>query len=335
MKFGVGIPTCTEGLMYPIPFAKPQDVVRISVEAERLGFDSVMGNDHLTTQKYVRKEFPGKYPSFYEPLITLSFVAAATKTLRLATGILVLPMRDPVVTAKQVATLDLFSGGRVILGVGVGAYREEFEAVRPSAAGANRGEMVEESVRAMRHLWENEVASWKGKYYEYSEVELFPKPRQNPVPVYFGGNSPEGLRRAGELGDGWLPAILTPAEIKASIEKIHAFARAAGRDPDRLEIAPQLTVCVGKTYEDAMSRFRASQMYKHLESLKKSTLKNQDSNYEDRSLIGSPDQILEKVSQYRNDGVTTISGMLFAANTAEEMLEQMNMFSEGVIRRIK
>ena len=132
LRFGVHIPTCIEGMMYPVPFAKPEDILPTAQLAERVGFDSVWGNDHMTTQRYVQREWP-EPPNFYEPLITFTWVAARTERIRLATGIIVLPMRTMPVLAKQVATLDQLSGGRVILGVGTGAYREEYEALSPDA----------------------------------------------------------------------------------------------------------------------------------------------------------------------------------------------------------
>src|SRR6266404_2201427 len=149
MRVSAGLPTGMEGLTYPIPFSDPENVIKIAQAAEKFGYASVWGNDHMTTQHYVRAEFPVP-PRFWEPLITYAFIAANTTTLRLGTGVLVLPMRrDIVVTAKQIATLDHFSGGRIEIGVGVGAYREEFEALRPDG-GAHRGDMVAEGVAALR-----------------------------------------------------------------------------------------------------------------------------------------------------------------------------------------
>jgi alkanesulfonate monooxygenase SsuD/methylene tetrahydromethanopterin reductase-like flavin-dependent oxidoreductase (luciferase family) len=152
MRFGVHIPTCIEGMMYPVPFAKPSDVLPTALLCERLGFDSVWGNDHMTTQRYVQKEFPDP-PNFFEPLITFSYCASRTTTLKFATGIIVLPMRNMPVLAKQVATLDQLSGGRVILGVGTGAYREEYEALFPDARGVRRGTIVDEGMQALPLLF--------------------------------------------------------------------------------------------------------------------------------------------------------------------------------------
>ena len=152
MRFGVHIPTCIEGMMYPVPFAKPSDILPTALLCERLGFDSVWGNDHMTTQRYVQKEFSDP-PNFFEPLITFSYCAARTTTLRFATGIIVLPMRNMPVLAKQVATLDQLAGGRVILGVGTGAYREEYEALFPDARDVRRGTIVDEGMQALRLLF--------------------------------------------------------------------------------------------------------------------------------------------------------------------------------------
>ena len=166
-----------EGLTYPIPFSNPEDLVRIAQHAEALGYHSVWGNDHMTTQHYVRAEFSVP-PRFWEPLVTYAYLAAHTKRLRFGTGVLVLPMRrDIVVTAKQIATLDHFSNGRVEIGVGIGAYREEFDALNPQAR-VHRGDMVVEGVTALRLLFSQRAASFDGKYYKFRDVELFPKPKQ-------------------------------------------------------------------------------------------------------------------------------------------------------------
>ena len=119
-NFGLGIATGTEGLMYPIPYSSARDVVDLSIYAEKLGFHSVWGNDHITTQHYVREEF-NQPPRYYAPLLTLAAIAERTTTLKVATALLVLPFRNPLVMAKEIATLDQLSNGRLLLGVGLGA----------------------------------------------------------------------------------------------------------------------------------------------------------------------------------------------------------------------
>jgi probable F420-dependent oxidoreductase len=212
MRFGVHIPTCIEGMMYPVPFAKPSDILPTALLCERLGFDSVWGNDHMTTQRYVQKEFPDP-PNFFEPLMTFAYCASRTTRLRFATGIIVLPMRNMPVLAKQVATLDQLSGGRVTLGVGTGAYREEYEALFPDARGARRGTIVDEGMQALRLLFTERKATFRGQAVHFEEVECFPKPLQSPMPIYAGGNHPEVRRRAGQWAQGWMPAVLSPEEI--------------------------------------------------------------------------------------------------------------------------
>src|SRR6266849_3491364 len=246
MRFGVHIPTCIEGMMYPVPFAKPSDILPIALLCERLGFDSVWGNDHMSTQRYVQKEFSDP-PNFFEPLITFSYCASRTATLKFATGIIVLPMRNMPVLAKQVATLDQLSGGRVILGVGTGAYREEYEALFPDARAARRGDITDEGMRALRLLFTERTATFRGRHVKFEDVECFPKPRQTLLPMYAGGNHAEVRRRAGEYGQGWMPAVLSPEEIRRGVEDVHRAAAKAGRDGATIDIAPQFACSIGRT----------------------------------------------------------------------------------------
>ncbi len=330
MRFGVHIPTCIEGMMYPVPFAQAGDILPMALAAEALGYDSVWGNDHMTTQRYVQHEFADP-PSYYEPLVTFTWVAARTTRLKVCTCILVLPMRHVVVAAKQVATLDQLSGGRVILGVGAGAYREEYEALFPDAKHVHRGMIVEEGMRALRRLFTERRVTFEGRYVKFENVESFPKPVQDPLPIYAGGNHPDVRRRAGELGDGWLPAVLSPDEIRKGTDDVRRAAERAGRDPSRIDVAPQLVVSIARTREEALRRFHGSQLYRHLESLRKTTLREQTGGYEDRNLIGSPEGICERIRVYEKAGVTTLAGTLFVANTIEEFRESMEHFGREVI----
>jgi probable F420-dependent oxidoreductase len=333
MKFGVALPTCTEGMLYPIPFAAPADVVRVAVEAERLGYYAVMGNDHLTTQAYVRKRWPDP-PNFYEPLITYAYCASHTKTIRFMTGVIVLPMRQPVVLAKQIATLDQFTGGRVILGVGVGAYREEFEATQPQLRNVPRADLVEEGIKSMRLLFTDRRATFHGHHYQFEDVEMYPKPAQQPLPIFSGGNAEGSIRRAAELCEGWLPAGMGPERIRQGRDRLHAYADAVGRDGSAVEIAPQLVVCVGRTSEAAERDFKKSQVYEHLLSLRQSTLKGFDiDSYVSMNLIGSIDQVGELIDGYREAGAAHLSGLLFVSNSVDDYIEQMQLFAESVMPR--
>src|SRR5438477_294652 len=283
-----------------------------------------------STQRYVQREWP-EPPNFYEPLITFTYVAARTERLRLATGIIVLPMRTMPVLAKQVATLDQLSGGRVILGVGTGAYREEYEALYPDARDARRGDIVDEGMRALRLLFTERKESFHGRHVRLQVVDGIPKPRQAPLPLYAGGNHPEVRRRAGEYGEGWMPAVLSPEELARGVADVRRAATKAGRDDSAIDIAPQFACSIGRTHDEAVKRFHASQLYKHLESLKRSTLREQTGGFEQRNLIGSPAEICERIRVYQQAGVTTLSGLLFVANTVPEMQEAIELFGREVI----
>jgi probable F420-dependent oxidoreductase len=331
MHFGVGLATGMEGLMYPVPFGDAGTLVRIGQAAERLGYHHVGGNDHLTTQHYVAAEWP-QPPNYYDIFVALAFVAAATERLMLQTAVAVIPVREPVVLAKQAATLDLMSGGRLILGVGIGAYREEFEAVHPASHGWHRGTMVDEGMQALRVLLRDRKATFAGQYFRFQEVEMYPKPWQEPLPIWVGGNSDNGLVRAARYGDGWLPAILSPEEIHQRVERIRAIAEAAGRDPGGIAIAPQLAVSIAATSDQAMHKFTNSQVFKHLLSLRKSTLKNQPADDpRTRNLIGTPPEIVEQVARYQEAGCETLSALIFVGSSEQEVIDDMTLFAETVM----
>lgn len=334
MKVSAGLPTGMEGLTYPIPFSDPDAVIEIAKHAETLGYHSVWGNDHMTTQRYVRAEFDTP-PRFWEPLITYSFIASETTTLRFGTGILVLPMRhDIVVAAKQIATLDHFSGGRLELGVGIGAYREEFEALQPKA-GVARGKIVEEGLEALNLLFSKREASYEGTYYSFEDVELYPKTRQSPLPIYVGGNNANNLKRAVKWANGWLPAAVHLDRIREDIQNLHALAREAGRDPAEIDVAPQYIVHIGKTHEEAVANFEKTQMCAHLTSLRKSTLKEQGAlEHQDINLIGTVDEVIDRANAMGEAGVTHLCGLYFAANTLSELKDQMQVFAEDVVPKL-
>ena len=334
MRVSAGLPTGMEGLTYPIPFSDPESVIRIAVSAEKFGYDSVWGNDHMTTQHYVREEFPVP-PRFWEPLVTYAYLASITTKLRFGTGILVLPMRrDIVVAAKQICTLDHFSGGRVELGVGIGAYREEFSALQPDSK-LQRGDIVEEGVKALKKLLTDRVASFEGAYYNYRDVELWPKGKQKVIPMLIGGNNPNNIRRAVELAEGWLPAGLHLSQVKKGVALLKEHAERVGRDWRTVEVAPQWIVRVDRDRSKAMQAFESSQMYKHLVSLRKSTLKDQgDIKMEDSNLVGTPAEIVDKCNALREAGVTHMLGLYFAANSVDDLVDQMQLFAEEVIPKI-
>ncbi len=333
MRYGLGVPTGTEGLMYAVPYADIDQAVELARAAERLGFESVWGNDHVTTQRYVRDSF-GEPPRYYDPFAYFGYVAAVTERVRLATAIMVLPFRNPVVAAKQVATLDHLAHGRAVLGVGIGAYREEFQAMAPGVP-LHRGEHAEEAIAALRLLFTERRASFDGKWVRFADVESHPKPVQEPLPILSGGNSPGSRSRAARLADGWLPACLSPAEAAQGLARIRAEAEQHGRTlTGDFEVALQVCVSVAATREQAWRRFESSQLFHHLVSLSRTTLKDQGvDDLISRNLIGTPQDIAEQVEQYREAGVNTMAALLFAADSVDETTDMMARFGAEVIAR--
>jgi probable F420-dependent oxidoreductase len=331
MRFGVELPTCTAGMMHPVPFATARDLVDIALEAEQLGYYDVGGNDHLSTMQFVREAWHAP-PDYFEPLIVLADIAARTSSLRLTTGIMVLTMRDPVLLAKQVATLDQLSGGRLTLGVAVGGYRDEFESVRPDRRHGNRADVMTETIESLRELWTQRRASYHGQYVQFDDVESYPKPVQEPLPIYSGGNVEGSLRRAAQLCQGWLPAKTTPAKIVEGRGKIAEYAATAGRNPGEITTALQLVVCMGATDAKARQTFLDSSFDLFRTSLQSTMTRGVDLDaYLETNLVGSPDSVCEKVTQFGQAGVEHLAALLFVANTVDEMREQIRFFAREVM----
>ena len=219
--------------------------VELAQAGEAAGFESIWTVEHVVVPSGYESAYPyspdGKMAGGAEdldlpdPLIWMAWVASATTTIKVATGILIVPQRNPVVTAKAVATLDSMSGGRVLLGVGVGWLREEFETL-----GANfdeRAGITDEYIAAMRALWTDGPASFAGRYVSFDRVWCRPRPAQPQVPIIVGGHSKAAARRAGRIGDGFFPARGAPPEL---LDEVRRAATEAGRDPDAIEITTSL-----------------------------------------------------------------------------------------------
>ena len=166
-----------------------------------------------------------------DPLIWMAYVAAATSRIKLATGILILPQHNPVIAAKQIATLDYMTGGRVLLGIGVGWLKEEFDAI--GATFENRGRRTDEYIAAMRELWSADAPNFEGKFVRFKDAFMRPKPVNRSVPIIIGGHTEAAARRAGRLADGFFPGRGLPMDL---LDIVRRTAREAGRDPAAVEI---------------------------------------------------------------------------------------------------
>jgi probable F420-dependent oxidoreductase len=333
MKFSVCLATGYEGLAYPIPFCEPQDLILVGKLCEQFGYDAVWGNDHITTQDYVRKLY-SEPPNFYDVLITMAMIAQATTRLRVGTALLVMPMREPVYLAKQVATIDQMSGGRFTLAIGLGAYREEFEAWKGNRyPKARRGEMLDEGIAAFNTLITEKVATHDGNYYSFKNLELFPKPKQRPFPLYIGGHNLESLERAAAFGRGWLPGWRPFHEIEERIQIIRKRARELGRDPAEIEIAPQFSLLLGKTKEEAEKTYMRSGLVAHRVSLAHTG--RDPAHQVTGNLVGSPAVVIEKINTLKAMGVDHCAAMVIAVNSQSEFIEQIQWFSEEVMPHFK
>ena len=220
MKFGLALPNYG-------PDANPEDLIQSAQLAERLGYDSIWATDHVLPSKL----FPSVYQTIYEPLTVLSFLAAITQRVKLGTSILVLPLRNPAVIAKTVASLDVLSHGRVILGIGVGGGEDdrlEFQHVGVNYT--DRGKRTNEYISAMRALWCSAEPEFAGKYANFADVVAAPRPVQpGGPPIWIGGKSDAALARAASLGDGWHPNYMAAEELQTRIAKLRALRIASTR----------------------------------------------------------------------------------------------------------
>jgi probable F420-dependent oxidoreductase len=216
------------------PFANGPAAAEMAVAAEAAGFESLWTVEHVVVPSGYESTYPydpsGKMPGgedfdIPDPLVWLSWVASATSTIRLATGILIVPQRNPVVLAKELATLDHLSGGRMELGIGVGWLEEEFDAI--GVPFAERGRRTDDNVAAMRALWSEEKATYHGEFTSFDDCISRPRPVNGSIPVHVGGHTDIAARRAGRLGDGFFPGRGTPQDLARSMELVRATATTA------------------------------------------------------------------------------------------------------------
>ena len=215
--------------------------------AEEAGYRHLLVYDHVLGADPDRPGgFSGAYThetQFHEPLVLFGYLAGVTERLEFVTGIVILPQRQTVLVAKQVTEVQLLSGGRLRLGVGVGWNAVEFEGLNENFH--NRGRRIEEQIALLRALWSKKSISFEGRYHHITKAGINPLPPGGSIPIWMGGMSDPVIERTGRLADGWFPQYRDPAELPAGIERVHEAARAAGRDPE--EIGIECRVVVGGT----------------------------------------------------------------------------------------
>ena len=280
---------------------------------EALGFHSVMIADHVVFPTAIASKYPytvsGVFPGggdALDQLALMAFVAGRTRTLRLVTSVMILPYRNPVLTAKMLATIDVLSRGRVTVGVGVGWLREEFEALG-AADFDRRGAVSDEYLRIFKTLWTQDPASFEGEFYRFDELRCVPHPVQKPhPPIWIGGHSAPALRRAARYGDGWHPVganpavPLRPAELRASLDQLARLTEAEGRDPAALTISFKAPV-----YDASVTTLTGSDR---------------------RPFSGSPQQIADDIGAYEKSGVSELV-FDFRSERLDDALERMEHFA--------
>jgi probable F420-dependent oxidoreductase len=218
----------------------------IAKKGEELGYDALLTGDHILVPKNISSPYPytegGEFPGSasgesMEQLTLLAFLAGQTSKIRLVTSVIIVPHRNPLVAAKALATLDVLSQGRLVVGVGVGWMREEFEALGLPPF-EERGAVTDEYIRAFKELWTSDDPHFEGKYVSFDNISFLPKPVQKPhIPLLIGGTSRAAIRRAARMGNGWHPTAMPPEELSENIQYLRRQTQAAGRDDSEVPVS--------------------------------------------------------------------------------------------------
>lgn len=218
--------------------ADPAAVKDYAQAVEALGYDHILAFDHVVGANAAsRPGWTGAYQhtdQFFEPFVLYGYLAGVTERVELVTGIVILPQRQTTLVAKQAAVIDVLSGGRLRLGIGIGWNQVEYEALGEDFR--NRGRRSEEQIEVLRALWTNELVTFEGRWHTITDAGINPLPVQRPIPVWLGGRHDRVLQRVARVGDGWLPLFRPDDEGRARIEKMKSLARDAGRDPANIGI---------------------------------------------------------------------------------------------------
>src|SRR5215467_6277436 len=308
MRYGFYLPTRGQT-------ASPEALETLVQRGESLGFASVMIADHLVFPVTIKSRYPytvsGDFPGqgdVLDQLSLMAFVAAKTTTLRLVTSVMIVPYRNPVLTAKMLATIDVLSGGRVTVGVGVGWLQEEFQAL-DAPDFAHRGAVSNEYIQIFKTLWTQDPATFTGEFYRFQALHCLPHPVQKPhPPIWIGGHSSAALRRAARYGDGWHPVganpavPLRPSELEVALGDLKRLTEAAGRDPEALSISYKAPL-----YDVSLSAERQAGL-------------------ERRPFSGTTEQIVADIATYSRLGVSELI-FDFRSASQSESLERMEHFA--------
>jgi len=309
MRYGFYLPT--RG-----PLVNRSDITRFVRTGEKLGFHSVMVADHIAVPVKTESVYPytadGKFLSkgdALETLTTMAYIAGATEKIRMVSSVMIVPHRNPILTAKAIATIDVLSGGRVTVGVGVGWFREEFEALH-TADFDKRGAVTNEYLEIFKKLWTQSPVAHQGEFYSFEALHCEPLPIQKPhPPIWIGGHSRPALRRAARYGDGWHPvgavaaSPLPPEEMRQKLDELKRLTEEAGRDFDKLTISFKAPL-----YEPDMKEVAG----------------------ERRRFTGSPEQVADDIREYGSLGISELI-FDFRGDTIDASMEGMERFAKELM----
>jgi probable F420-dependent oxidoreductase len=331
VTFGIRVPNSG-------PLASPESIVKVAREAEALGYDSIWVHDHLTWSEEIHRTHissgsddskTGDSPDFYEAMTTLAYLAGLVPSVRLGIACLVVPCRNPLLAAKQIACLDAFCNGRLDIGLGIGSpstlKSREYEVL-----GVNRklrGKIADDHIRVMKTIWTTQPSTYEGKFVTFRDAEICPKPRQKPhPPLWIGGWTEAAMKRAAALEDGWLPAWLLPEDIEKRFRELKEMAADHGRSPDAIHLGIEVYGCI----DDDSKRARENGL---------GTLTTGRSTFErlmtvdqlaEVSLIGSPEEICRTVRAYADAGVSHFE-IKFIYSTLERHFQMLQLFAREIL----
>ncbi|MDG6900359.1 MAG: LLM class F420-dependent oxidoreductase [Nitrososphaerota archaeon] len=289
MKFGYILPNYGDKI-------KPEELLEISKVCEEAGYDSVWATDHIVMPKELREP----YGELLEPLTTLAYIAAQTEKLRVGSSCIVLPQRNPILVAKQAATLDVFSKGRLILGFGAGWAEKEFGFL--DADFGKRGKVMNESIRLMRSLWKDDVVNFEGEFFHLRDALFLPKPTRKGIPVWIGGNGATALKRAIELGDGWHPVGPDVGDFKRGAEEISWSGK-------KMTISMRMTTDVRKKREPYVGVNKEKRV----------------------AVSGSADQIRKDIDAYADAGLEYYCASI-SHPSAADIISDLRKFASEVVK---
>ena len=292
----------------------PEELFDLARRVETLGYESLWVGDHLSFHN-----------PLYESLTVLAACVGVTRRIRLGTAVYLLALRPPGLVAKVTATLDVLSGGRFVFGVGVGGENpKEFELV--GVPHRERGARVDEGIEAVRALWRDSPATFRGRFTSFEGVSVDPKPAQKPgPPIWIGGRSDAALRRAGRVGDGWVSYVVQPERYAQSLAVVRAAAQAAGRAPDAITPSHLAFVSIGRDHERARATWVRLLSTRYAQDFGPLAQKY--------GIIGTPAQCAEQLERFREAGCRHV--IVNAIAEPEDQREQLETFAAEVVPRFR